>query len=268
MLLSSGPMLFVPETFYQFCALVELVGGRTNAKVSKTLCEMEAFIRSTQQKTVQWGTAPHAFANNLAASRPAAFGAFTNFKFVQQPPPQPKQQPQRQPRPQPQRQPRPQQPRAFNAGNAGRRQGNGVYYAGGNDNYNHRNNHHHHNHHHNDNNNPNNPNNNTGAATSTDPVNTNTDINAGNTPSDAPINTDSGIDGDGDGNLPTDIDNADTDNIDGAPADADDAVDMYGGCGPRDLPDGYDGHGDGHGPCAVAPQHFRWPNQGSIDSTP
>ena len=33
----------------------------------------------------------------------------------------------------------------------------------------------------------------------------------------------------------------------------------------RDLPDGYDGRGDGHGPCGVAPQHFRWPNQGSID---
>ena len=34
----------------------------------------------------------------------------------------------------------------------------------------------------------------------------------------------------------------------------------------RDLPDGYDGRGDGDGPCAVAPQHFRWPNHGSIDN--
>ena len=80
--LSLGPMLFVPETFYQLCALVELVGGRGNAKVAKTLCEMEAFIRSTQTKAAQWGHSPHNFATYLATSRPTAFGAFANFRFA------------------------------------------------------------------------------------------------------------------------------------------------------------------------------------------
>ena len=117
MMLSSGPMLFVPETFYQFCALVELVGGRANAKLSRTLCEMEEFIRSTQQKTVQWGTAPHAFANTLATSRPAAFGAFANFKFVSRQPPQ--------------RQPATSAGPVFRPQNRNnyRRQGNNTYYT-------------------------------------------------------------------------------------------------------------------------------------------
>jgi len=185
-MLSSGPMLFVPETFYQFCALVELVGGRANDKVSKTLCEIEAFIRSTQQKTVQWGTAPHAFANNLAASRPAAFGAFTNFKFVKR-----------------------QQPPQSRMSNSGRRQYSErqqteIYFIPPtyNDNFNH-----HHNHHHNhtdNNNNNNNNNDNNNNNNNNDPINTNNNTN-----------------------------NNTINNTDAAPADTNDAVGMYGSCGPR-----------------------------------
>ena len=195
MMLSSGPMLFVPQTFYQFCALVELVGGRSSPKVSKTLCEIEAFIRSTQQKTAQWGTAPHAFASTLAASRPAAFGAFNNFKFVNQQRPQQQRQPQRQPQ-------RP-APRAFNASRGNRHQDH-AYYGGT------------YNNHHDTTTNATNANNNIGNATNNDPVDTHTSITDPNNPSDAD-DTGTGIDGDtGDG-----------------PGDADDAVDMYGGCGPR-----------------------------------
>ena len=76
---SSGPQLFVPAYFAQFCALLDLLGGRGDAALGKLLCDMQAFIAQCGSKVAGWGLTHDSLAAHNTSTKADSYSQFAGF---------------------------------------------------------------------------------------------------------------------------------------------------------------------------------------------